>query len=140
MTDVLAPPVDIMEPVPFRIEAVRKELSDCFTLTLRPVEEGVPFAFSPGQFNMLYAFGHGEVPISISGDADRLQQLVHTIRNVGSVTAALQRLGVGDTVGIRGPFGSTWPLPESKGKNVLIMAGGLGLAPLRPALYHLLTN
>jgi NAD(P)H-flavin reductase len=74
-----------MEPIPFRVERVVTELPDCFTLTL---SGGVPFA--PGQFNMLYAFGHGEVPISMSGDPARPESLVHTIRNVGSVTAALQ--------------------------------------------------
>jgi NAD(P)H-flavin reductase len=89
---------------------------------------------------MLYVFGHGEVPISMSGDPNRPEKLVHTIRHVGSVTAALQTLKPGDTVGVRGPFGSSWPLAEAKGKNVLIMAGGLGLAPLRPVIYQLMAN
>ncbi|MEO0330069.1 MAG: FAD/NAD(P)-binding protein, partial [Bacteroidota bacterium] len=98
------------------------------------------FAFAPGQFNMLYAFGHGEVPISMSGNTADSDKLVHTIRNVGSVTAALQKLKVGDSVGVRGPFGSSWPLEAAKGKNILVIAGGLGLAPLRSAIYYLLAN
>ena len=127
-----------LEPVPYRIEAVKQELPDCFTLSLDC--GAAPFSFAPGQFNMLYVFGHGEVPISMSGDPAQTGKLTHTIRNVGSVTAALQCLTAGDTVGVRGPFGSAWPVEESKGKDVLIMAGGLGLAPLRPAIYHLLAN
>jgi NAD(P)H-flavin reductase len=172
-----------MEPIPFRIEAVKQELPDCFTLTLTPPvamddqrnndrknddrknnnkendnrgndnrenNRAGTFNFAPGQFNMLYTFGHGEVPISISGDPEHPQQLVHTIRNVGSVTAALQRLKPGDTVGVRGPFGSSWPItagpitaePKAAHKNqhILVVAGGLGLAPLRPALNVLLAN
>ena len=127
-----------LEPIPFRIERAEQELSDCFTLTLDC--KNAPFEFKPGQFNMLYVFGHGEVPISMSGDPAKPEKLVHTIRNVGSVTAALQNLKAGDTVGVRGPFGSPWPLEQAKGKDIIVMAGGLGLAPLRPALYHLLAN
>ncbi|MCB2081922.1 MAG: FAD/NAD(P)-binding protein [Rickettsiales bacterium] len=127
-----------MEPVPHRVTDVLQELSDCFTLTLDC--NAAPFAFAPGQFNMLYVFGHGEVPISLSGDPSQPGKLAHTIRNVGSITAALQRLKAGDTVGVRGPFGSSWPLEHIKGRDVIVMAGGLGLAPLRPALYHLLAN
>lgn len=129
-----------MEPVPFRIDAVREEPGNCFTVTLIPPETKPYFAFKPGQFNMLYAFGHGEVPISVSGDMANPEKLVHTIRNVGSVTAALQKLKPGDTVGVRGPFGSAWPLEKAKGKDVMLMAGGLGLAPLRPAIYYLRAN
>ncbi len=129
-----------MEPVPFLIEKVTDELADCFTLTLNSPRDSASFPFLPGQFNMLYVFGHGEVPISMSGDPACPEKLVHTVRSVGSITAALQKLKVGDTVGVRGPFGSAWPLKEAEGKNILIMAGGLGLAPLRGAIYHLLAN
>ncbi len=130
----------VTDPTPFRIEERKQELSDCFTLTLRPSVNSGSFTFAPGQFNMLYAFGHGEVPISMSGNPADSNILVHTIRNVGSVTAALQKLKVGDTVGIRGPFGRSWPLEAAKGKNILVIAGGLGLAPLRPAIYYLLAH
>jgi NAD(P)H-flavin reductase len=140
MMETILRTVRITEPVPFKIEKVVPELPDCFTLTLTPSETKIPFVFAPGQFNMLYAFGHGEVPISLSGDPADTGKLIHTIRNVGSVTAALQKLKVGDSVGVRGPFGSSWPLEAARGRNVLIMAGGLGLAPLRSAIYYLLAN
>lgn len=127
-----------MEPIPFRILRVKQELKDCFTLILDCNQ--TPFHFFPGQFNMLYLFGHGEVPISISGDPNQPEQLIHTIRTVGSITRALQKLKEGDFVGVRGPFGNQWPVSEMKGKDILILAGGLGLAPLRPVIYSILTN
>ena len=127
-----------MEPTPFRILRVKQELKDCFTLILDCKQ--TPFHFAPGQFNMLYIFGHGEVPISMSGDPNQPELLVHTIRKVGAVTAALQQLREGDFVGVRGPFGSPWPLSEAKGKDIVILAGGLGLAPLRPVIYHTLEH
>jgi NAD(P)H-flavin reductase len=96
--------------------------------------------FAPGQFNMLYVFGVGEVPISISGDPARPELLVHTIRAVGATTRALQRLRKGDWVGVRGPFGTAWPVAEARGRDVVLIAGGIGLAPLRPAIYHLLLH
>ena len=125
-------------PRSFRVERVRKETLDTFTLELRPPEVEAPFAFAPGQFNMLYAFGVGEVPISISGDPARPASLVHTTREVGTVTRAMRRLKPGDTLGVRGPFGSGWPVAEARGADVVIVAGGIGLAPLRPALHHVL--
>jgi len=140
MMETILRPVRITEPVPFKIEKVVPELPDSFTLTLTPQEAEPPFVFAPGQFNMLYAFGHGEVPISLSGNPADTGKLIHTIRNVGSVTAALQKLRAGDSVGVRGPFGSSWPIEAARDRNVLIMAGGLGLAPLRSAIYYLLAN
>ena len=101
--------IDPMVPVPFRIEKVTRELGDTFTLTLVP-EAGGEFAFAPGQFNMLYVFGVGEVPISISGDPTKTGPVVHTVRAVGGVTRALEAMKVGQTVGLRGPFGSPWPV------------------------------
>lgn len=102
-------------------------------------DPGAP-AFEPGQFNMLYAFGVGEVAISISGDATLRDRVVHTIRAVGPVSKALAGLQVGQQVGVRGPFGTNWPVREAAGSDVLVIAGGIGMAPLRPALYHLLRN
>ena len=138
------PQVDPMCPFPYRVERVRRETYDTFTLELTPVhEEGslsyAP-AYAPGQFTMLYVFGVGEVPISISGDPTQPQILVQTIRAVGTVTQALRKLRRGDVVGVRGPYGSAWPVQEALGSDVVIVAGGLGLAPLRPALYTLLTH
>ena len=89
---------------------------------------------------MLYAFGVGEAAISISGDPARTDRLVHTIRAVGKVSAALARLKAGDMLGIRGPFGNGWPVEAAAGADVVVIAGGLGLAPLRPALYRLLAE
>jgi NAD(P)H-flavin reductase len=97
-------------------------------------------AFTAGQFNMLTALGVGEVPISMSGDPAEPGRLVHTIRAVGPVSTALSRLARGGLLGIRGPFGAGWPMSEAPGRDVLIIAGGLGLAPLRPALYRLLAE
>lgn len=131
---------DPMIPAPFRVERVRKELSDTFTLELVPAERRREFSFLPGQFNMLYVFGVGEVPISISGDPAKTETVVHTTRAVGAVTRAMWKLGVGQTIGIRGPFGTAWPVKEAEGSDVVILTGGIGLAPLRPAIYQILAN
>ncbi len=129
---------DPMVPRPFVVREFREETHDTFTLTLEPREaDGVP-AFEPGQFNMLYVFGVGEVPVSISGDPGRPEVLTHTVRAVGGVTRALQKCGPGDVVGVRGPFGSAWPVDKVKGKDVVIVTGGIGLAPLRPAVCQIL--
>lgn len=133
-------PVEPMLPDPWRIGKVRKETADTFSLELAPVGEARPFVFSPGQFNMLYVFGVGEVPISISGNPEEGSPLIHTTRVVGTVTRAMGKLKAGDVLGVRGPYGSGWPVEEAKGRDVVIVAGGLGLAPLRPLLYHLLAH
>jgi NAD(P)H-flavin reductase len=128
---------DPMLPVPAPIWRVVRETPDTLTFHLAP-RGGL--AFRPGQFNMLYLFGVGELPISISGDPARPETLVHTIRAVGNVSSAMQLLTPGDILGVRGPYGNGWPLEAARGKDVLIVAGGLGLAPLRSALYHLLAH
>ena len=130
---------DPMLPRPFRIERVKKELSDTFTMEIYPADGGT-FRFKPGQFNMLYVFGVGEVPISISGDPDDTSLVVHTTRVVGSVTAAIGNLKAGDIIGVRGPFGSHWPVEEARGADVVFVAGGIGLAPLRPAIYQIMAD
>jgi NAD(P)H-flavin reductase len=132
--------VDAMRPTPFVVLDSARETGDTFSLTLRPAEGGGTLRFEPGQFNMLYVFGTGEVPISISGDPAQPEILVHTIRAVGATTRALQRLAKGDFVGVRGPFGTAWPVHQAQGHDVVIVAGGIGLAPLRPVLYHLLLH
>lgn len=129
---------DIMVPALCPIESVRKDTHDTFTLELAPVENH--FMFKPGQFNMLYVFGVGEIPISISGDPGKPKILVHTTRAVGAVTKAMRALKRGDVIGVRGPFGSHWPVENMIGNDVVIVAGGIGLAPLRPALYSLLAE
>jgi NAD(P)H-flavin reductase len=121
-----------MAPRPFRVVRRRRETGDTWTLELEPVA-GEPLRPAPGQFTMLYAFGIGEVPISVSEvDGDRL---VHTVRAVGAVTEAICAARV---LGVRGPFGNSWPLPT--GGDVVVVAGGIGLAPLRPAVLHLLAR
>ncbi len=130
---------DPMLPRPFRVMGVRKELADTFTMELKP-ENGGAFFFKPGQFNMLYVFGVGEIPISISGDASKTSVLVHTTRSVGKVSSAINALKAGDTVGVRGPFGTDWPVAKEEGMDLLFVAGGVGLAPLRPAIYHAMNN
>jgi len=137
-----------MLPRPYVVVRRWNETADTFTVELRPARDvapdapqaAVPPAFRPGQFNMLYAFGAGEVPISISGDPADGEHLIHTVRTVGAVTRHLSALGPGDWVGVRGPFGSAWPLGEAEGRDLVIVAGGIGLPPLRPVLYQVLAR
>lgn len=125
-------------PQLYRVGRVRRELADTMTLELAPLAGPRP-TFEPGQFNMLYAFGVGEVAISISGAADATS-FVHTIREVGAVSTAIAQLKAGAMIGLRGPYGTSWPVVSSQGADVVFVAGGLGLAPLRPAIYHVLAN
>ncbi len=129
-----------MLPRPFRVAAARRELADVVTLELAPADDGPPLYCEPGRFNMLYAFAVGEAPISMSGPGAASAGVLHTIRDVGAVTRALCGLAVGDTVGLRGPFGEPWPLDLARGGDVLIIAGGIGLAPVRPLLQAVLAG
>lgn len=131
---------DPMVPELFRIDRVKRETEDTFTLELVPVDESLKISFFPGQFNMLYVFGVGEVAISISSDPAHASRLEHTTRRVGVVTKAMGLLKPGDTIGVRGPFGSHWPVTEEDGRDFVVIAGGIGLAPLRPVLYHLMAQ
>lgn len=126
-------------PAPFRVVHRRRETADTWTLELEP-PAGDSLAFAPGQFTMLYVFGVGEVPISISGDPTVVGPLTQTVRAVGRVTEAICAARPGEVIGVRGPFGSAWPVDEARGHDVLIVAGGIGLAPLRPALYSVLAD
>jgi len=131
--------VDPFTPQIYRVGRVHRELSDTVTLELSPLSGARP-DFDPGQFNMLYAFGVGEVAISMSGDRAVPGVFVHTVRDVGAVSGAIARLEAGATLGLRGPFGTGWPVAAAQGADVVIVAGGLGLAPLRPAIYEVLAN
>ena len=125
-------------PAPYRVTARRPETHDTWTLRLEPEGPAPLAAFRPGQFAMLSAFGTGEAPISISdtdGDA-----LVHTIRAVGAVTRALCASEPGARLGVRGPYGTTWPVGEAAGRDVVVVAGGIGLPPLRPVIRALLAE
>jgi NAD(P)H-flavin reductase len=127
-----------MVPEPYAVRSRGRETADTWTIELEP-RGGEAIDPEPGQFAMLTAYGVGEVPISLSGrGADG--SLIHTIRDVGAVTAELCRIPRGGTIGVRGPFGTTWPLEEARGGDVVVLAGGLGLAPLRPAVEGLLAE
>lgn len=132
-------PAGAMAPAPFRVRRRRRETADTWTLELEPAD-GAEVRPAPGQFTMLYAFGVGEIPISSSGDPTRPGPLVHTVRAVGAVSRAVCGARPGAVLGVRGPFGNTWPVGAAEGGDVVIVAGGIGLAPLRPALYHVLAD
>ena len=123
-----------LQPVPvrYRVTSSQAETHDTVTLGLEPVDQPIA-AHRPGQFTMLYALGIGEVPISISGGPAG-PGLVQTIRSVGAVTKALCAAAPGQLIGVRGPYGTDWGVADGAGQHVIIVAGGIGLAPLRPAL------
>ncbi len=131
---------DPMLTQPFGISKAVKESHDTFSLELVPRTTKRAFTFLPGQFNMLYVYGVGEVPISISGDPADGKKLVHTTREVGTVTRAMRALKAGDTIGVRGPYGRPWPVEEVRGQDVVLITGGIGLAPLRPVIFYLLAH
>ena len=126
-----------MAPRPFRVTRRRRETADTWTLELEPVA-GPSLTTRPGQFTMLYVFGVGEVPISVSVAGDG--PLVHTVRAVGPVSRAVCESRPGAVLGVRGPFGNAWPVESARGGDVLIVAGGIGMAPLRPALLQVLAD
>lgn len=125
-----------MTPLPYRVVRRRRETVGVYTLELEPVDDAIA-PIEPGQFTMLYAFGVGEAPISVSRCGETL---THTIREAGAVTHALCAARIGDVVGVRGPFGNTWPVQAARGKDVVFVAGGIGLPPLRPAIDHVLAH
>lgn len=128
-----------MTPIPFIIKNIYKDTHNIFTLETSLANHS-NLSFLPGQFNMLYVFGAGEIPISISGNPQEKQSFTHTTRIVGAVTKALSKLKKGDMIGIRGPFGTYWPLNDAYGKDLVIVAGGIGLAPVRPIIYNILSE
>ena len=133
----------VAEPMtlrPFEVTATRKETYDTWTLNFVAADGGPDLAFLPGQFTMMYIFGVGEVPISIAGDPAHPETLIHTVRAVGAVTNAICALSPGDVIGIRGPYGTSWPVDKSTGRDMIVVAGGIGLAPVRPSIYSILAN
>ena len=127
-----------MVPVPLRVAAVVRETADSVTLTLARPDGSAVGPGAPGQFNMLYPFGIGEAAISLSSDS--AETLVHTVRGVGAVSEALGRLRPGDWVGVRGPFGAGWPVEAARGRDIVLVAGGIGLAPLRSVIHAVLRD
>lgn len=135
----VTPEVNPWEPQKAVIKAVKDQTPDVRTYTFSFADPEVQesYTYDPGVFNLISVFGLGESAISISSSADLKGSFEHTIRAVGNVTNALAELKEGDVVGIRGPFGFGWPVEEAKGKDVLLVAGGIGLAPLRPVIKHI---
>jgi NAD(P)H-flavin reductase len=131
-----ASPESSMTPVPHRVVASRRETADTVTLTLQAHGDALPM-WAPGQFTMVHAFGVGEIPLSISGGEAGV--IRHTVRAVGAVSRAICEASVGSTLGVRGPFGQGWPAPP-EAADVLVIAGGIGLAPLRPVVMEALRN
>lgn len=129
-----------MLPLPYRVAARERETGDSVTLHLEPVGHRIT-PFAPGQFTMLYARGVGEVAISISGDPSLGNAtLTQTVRDVGAVSRALCRADLDTRIGVRGPFGRGWDLDTAHGRDLVIVAGGVGLAPLRPVLLGALSR
>ena len=127
-------PVPPMRPARYLVAARIQETYDTVTLLLRPVDDPIQVP-RPGQFTMLYAYGVGEVPVSVSGIGEAPGPvLVQTIRAVGAVTRALCAATPGDMIGVRGPFGTDWRVNDAGGRDMLVVAGGIGLAPLRPVV------
>jgi len=138
--DVDVLPARGVEPLVPHLATIRRvvwETDDTYTIALDLDPSAAGYTFKPGQFNMLYVFGVGEAAISISSDPATSAVLTHTIHRVGSVTSSLAGHKRGDVIGLRGPYGSSWPLTPAQGRDVCVVAGGIGLAPLRPLFYSL---
>ncbi|KUN24841.1 oxidoreductase [Streptomyces antibioticus] len=125
-------------PVPYRVVARRAETADTVTLCLEPVGAALD-DFTPGQFAMVHCFGRGEIPVSVSS-VQATGGLAHTIRSVGAVSAGLCAAQAGDVLGVRGPYGLGWELERARGRDVVVVAGGIGLAPLRPLILRALAE
>jgi len=137
MKDALSNP---MLPALYEVNKIMHDTRDVFTVELASGKGAPAQTFKSGQFNMLYVFGVGEIPVSISGDPDYPETLLHTIRSVGSVSNALKRVKKGEQIGVRGPYGNFWPIDQYKGSDIVIIAGGVGLAPLHSAIYKILSK
>ncbi|WP_326648119.1 MULTISPECIES: FAD/NAD(P)-binding protein [unclassified Streptomyces] len=126
-----------MVPLAYRLVDRRRETADTVTVDLEPTGEAL-HTFAPGQFAMVYAFGVGEIPVSVSRMTG--ERLTHTIRAVGAVSRALCDLPTGASVGVRGPFGTGWNAQAARGHDLLVLGGGIGLAPLRPLIHAVLSE
>lgn len=129
-----------MTPVPYRVQRCIGETRDSSTLHLQPVREALTTP-QAGEFMMMYAFGIGEIAISVSGIPTASDHTIsHTVRSVGAVSRALCNTQVGRMIGMRGPFGTGWHLTEAAGRDLVIVGGGVGLAPLRPVVHGVLAD
>lgn len=131
---------NIYRPFLMRVAGVKDETIDTRTLQLKfaDEEEGARFSFKAGQFAEYSVFGHGECTFCIASSPTRMENIECSFKLVGKVTAALRDAGVGDTVGLRGPYGNWFPIDDMKGKNLLFVGGGIGLAPLRALIWNVL--
>jgi len=134
--------LDPMLPQTATIKRIQQETLDTATYSLAFTDPAVAerYRFLPGQFNMLYLPGIGEVAISISSDPGQPESLLHTVREAGNVTGAMARLKKGDLIGVRGPYGSAWPVEMAENHDLILVSGGIGLAPLRSAIYHVIRH
>jgi len=121
-----------MIPVPHRVLDRSDETADTATLVLAPTAERLP-PWRPGQFTMVYGFGVGEIPVSISGGDSDSGHIHHTVRAVGPVSRAIHQAAIGTVLGLHGPYGTGWPAPPDDA-DIVVVAGGIGLAPLRPTV------
>ncbi len=130
----------LLQPTWAEITDITKEVDGVATYWFRFTDPAVraAYSFRPGQFNMLYVPGFGEAAISISSDPEQTDTIGHSVRFVGNVTHAIERLKAGDRVGLRGPFGTSWPMEALTRHDIFIATGGIGLPPLRPAIYHIM--
>lgn len=133
------PPVGAMRPQPFAVTRTERNTVDTWTLTLEQLDGDGP-VIAPGQFMMVYVFGVGEVPISVSGPAGVAGPVVLTVRAVGAVSRAICTAQPGATLGLRGPFGTSWPVEAARGGDLVVVAGGIGLAPLRSSVLYTLDH
>ena len=127
-------------PLKYTIVSKKTENEGLFTFEMEPSTDHAIEPLKPGQFNMIYAFGMGEIPISVSSLNVQYPKIIHTIQDVGAVSKAICNSKVGAVLGVRGPFGSTWENKASKGKDIIIMAGGVGFAPLRPLIESIIKD
>lgn len=135
----MSDPAGVTIPTPWIVRCSWDETPGIRSFDIAPADGSEP-RFTPGQFNMLYAPGVGEIPISVSAISEDGKGLVHTVRAVGAVSSALCELSAGEWLGVRGPFGRGWPVEEAADVDVIVIAGGLGLAPVRPAIQRLIAS
>ncbi len=131
-----APENNPFVPIPYKVVRKHRDSEDIFTIEIEPISETIA-PYKSGQFNMLTCYRVGEIAISISSEPDISGRIMHTIRDVGAVSHAITELGVGDTIGVRGPFGTHWQTEDPADCDYVVVAGGIGLAPLRGALFEL---
>jgi len=132
--------LETMVPILYRVIEKRVENTNLITLVFEPAGEEKIEPLKPGQFNMIYIFGLGEIPISVSSLLAPYPLITHTIQDVGAISHACCELSIEDEVGIRGPFGNPFPVEDAKFKDVIILAGGVGFAPLRPMIEYIAYN